>query len=79
MSNERLLEREMALEEEMRQRRIDEARKQATRARANGRCLYCGDPVGPVLHFCPPEAPGEPGCRDDYEREQAALRRNGQA
>lgn len=74
-----MLEREMELEADLRQRRIDAARAQAAKPAPNGLCLYCGDPVDPDVHFCAPETPGEPGCRDDYEREQAALRRNGQA
>ncbi|WP_299310590.1 hypothetical protein [uncultured Halomonas sp.] len=79
MSNERLLEREMELEEELRQRRIAEARQAAALPAPSGRCLYCSDPVAPGLHFCPVEEPGLPGCRDDYEMEQAAKRRNGLA
>jgi len=77
VSNERILEREMELAEQLHQARIAEARLAAARPPANGRCLYCGDPVAPDRHFCPPEAPDLPGCRDDYEAEQAARRRNG--
>lgn len=79
MSNERLLEREMELEEELRQRRIEEARQAASQPPPSGFCLYCGDPVGEDRHFCPPEEEGLPGCRDDYEVWQAAKRRNGLA
>lgn len=38
---------------------------------SKGACLNCQDPIDPALHFCGVE------CRDDYERIQAAKRRNG--
>jgi len=36
-----------------------------------GRCHYCDASVPPGAHFC------DVDCRTDFEREQAAVRRNG--
>lgn len=38
---------------------------------SHGACLNCEVSVDPTLHFCCVE------CRDDFERIQAAKRRNG--
>lgn len=73
-----MLEREMDLAEQVNQARIAEVRDQARRApQPDGLCRYCRDVVDPGLLFCPPEEPGLPGCRDDYEAEQQAKARNG--
>ncbi|MDQ7982231.1 DUF2116 family Zn-ribbon domain-containing protein [Paraburkholderia sp. SARCC-3016] len=38
---------------------------------SNGKCLNCESSIDPAQHFCDAE------CRDDFERIQAAKRRNG--
>jgi predicted nucleic acid-binding Zn ribbon protein len=38
---------------------------------SHGKCLNCESPVDPAQHFCSVE------CRDDFERIEAAKRRNG--
>jgi hypothetical protein len=43
----------------------------------NGRCHYCGAPVGADRIFCPNDFPKEPGCATDYQNEQEARRRAG--
>ena len=40
-----------------------------------GRCYWCDDPVHGGALFCLPDAGG--ACRDDWQREQDARRRNG--
>ncbi len=73
-----MLEREMELADQLHQARIEAAQKAATRPLyRGGACLYCGESLAPDLRFCPPEEPGLPGCRDDYEAEQQAKARNG--
>ena len=54
-------------------------RSQQMRLIPCGACLYCGDPVRPGVLFCEPldhHRPDE-SCRADFEREQAARKRNG--
>lgn len=38
---------------------------------ATGHCHYCDASVPGAAHFC------DSDCRSDYEREQAAIKRNG--
>lgn len=44
---------------------------------AVGFCHYCGEAVKPGLLFCLQDPRDNGGCRDDYERLQAARKRNG--
>ena len=57
-------ERELRLSEAMAQRR-------QMVLPAVGACYWCGDDVAHDLRFC------GSGCRDDFDRERAALARNG--
>lgn len=58
------------------QREID-ARRAAVHVAAarvpvtTGRCFYCDEPVGMDKRFC------SASCRDEWQREQDARRRNG--
>ncbi len=38
---------------------------------SNGHCLFCDESISHAELFCNTD------CRDDYDKEQAALRRNG--
>lgn len=76
MTDEKILDREMELAQQVLDSQIAETASRA-RKRPTGRCLYCNEVIDKELSFCPPEVPGLPGCRDDYEAEEAALRRNG--
>ena len=40
---------------------------------ADGRCHYCDEAIAPAVTFC------DADCRDDYDKEQAAMRRTGRA
>ena len=53
---------------------VEAALKTSRRANgpgANGRCHYCGAGLVPGLRWC------DALCREDWEREQAAIARNG--
>jgi hypothetical protein len=43
---------------------------------ATGCCHFCGEEVDDTRLFCANATPGDRGCADDYEREQAAIGRN---
>lgn len=45
----------------------------AQRISATGFCHYCDESVAPALLFC------DTGCRDGWEHEQRAIKRNGDA
>lgn len=77
VTDEKALERELDLSQQLMDRKIAEHAERSARNRPTGRCLYCNEVLPPDRSFCPPEAPGELGCRDDYEAEQAALTRAG--
>lgn len=47
--------------------------RNAARLPATGSCHFCQDPVVETLLFC------DADCRDDFEKEQAALHRAGRA
>ncbi len=66
------------------QMRADALAEQAHRAQQMrlipcGACLYCGESVRPGALFCEPLDHHRPheSCRADFEREQAARKRNG--
>lgn len=50
-----------------------EKARQSHGLRANGRCHFCDEPTAPTAVFCNTD------CRDDYEQEQAALKRAGRS
>lgn len=75
--NEKTLDREMELAQQLVDSEVAKVSAKANVQNPKGRCLYCHEVLDPDLSFCPPEAPGLPGCRDDYEAEMAASRRNG--
>jgi predicted nucleic acid-binding Zn ribbon protein len=64
------LDRAQQREEQDRERALAAARS-ATLLPATGHCHYCGASVPGAAHFC------DSDCRSDYEREQAAIKRNG--
>lgn len=53
------------------ERRLKRAHLAGYDALACGRCLNCDAEVGPMLRWC------GTGCRDDWQRRLAAMRRNG--
>lgn len=62
-----------ALEDRERESLISSIRNaSAKRPEYTGQCYYCEEAIESPLIFC------DANCRDDFEREQAALRRNGQ-
>lgn len=54
-----------------RQRQIEAARQSAQERPPSGRCRFCKEELDPWESYC------DSDCRDDFEREQAAKRRNG--
>lgn len=54
-----------------RQRQIAAARAEAHQQPPAGRCRFCDEELDPWESYC------DSDCRDDFEREQAAKRRNG--
>lgn len=51
---------------------IEEARKEV-HLHTDGHCLFCDDDIEPGLKFCNRD------CRDDWDKEQRALRIRGMA
>jgi len=64
------LDRAQEREAQDRERALAAARNRPCLA-DTGRCHYCDASVLPGAHFC------DADCRGDFEREQAAARRNG--
>ncbi len=66
-------------EEKDRALAIEHARRSRAPLLPTGVCHYCGSPTRHRMLFCDPVvSEGIKGsCRDDYEREKAAKRRNG--
>lgn len=64
------LDRAQQREEQDRERSLAAARS-APLLPATGHCHYCDASVPGEAHFC------DADCRADFEREQAAVRRNG--
>lgn len=44
---------------------------------ACGFCHWCGEQVKTGALFCEPLTPNDAGCRDDWQRDQDAKKRNG--
>lgn len=66
------IDRASHLEEMERQHALDGVRRAASQAlNPTGACHFCEDVVGDTDNFCDTE------CRDLYQREQDARRRNG--
>jgi hypothetical protein len=66
-------------EEKDRALALEHVRRNAAPMLATGVCHYCGSPTRRRMLFCDPvNSEGVKGsCRDDFEKEQARKRRNG--
>lgn len=42
--------------------------------KATGFCLWCSEPLGQGLVFCPPLDASDDGCKLDYEKDQRSQR-----
>lgn len=62
-------------EERFREAALAERKATATRLLPCGRCHFCDEPIPDGALFCRPDAGG--ACRDDWQHEQDARRRNG--
>lgn len=62
---------DQAAEYEVRDRERALARREAGGPPACGECHYCGAPLKDGRRWC------DSHCRDDWQREQDAIRRNG--
>lgn len=63
-------DRAFHLEELERQHLLEEVRRSATRMTPTGLCHFCDEVVADHMVFC------DTNCRDWYQREQDARRRN---
>lgn len=64
-----------AAEQRFRDAALAASRSKAQHLAPCGRCYWCDETIQAGTLFCRPDVGGS--CRDDYEREQAARRRNG--